>query len=117
MSDSTIRELTDLCLKFREERDWAQFHNPKDMALSLTLEVAEILEHMQWKNGAELVEHLKAKRGELADELADALYWILVMANDFGIDLGEATRAKLVKNAEKYPIEKAKGRAKKYTEL
>ena len=117
MPDSTLRELTDLCLRFREERDWAQFHNPKDMALSLALEVAEILEHMQWKNGPELVQHLKSKREDLGDELADALYWILVIANDLQIDLGEATRSKLLKNAVKYPIEKAKGQAKKYTEL
>ena len=114
---STIEELTQLMLKFRDEREWAQFHNPKDVALSLALEAAELLELMQWKSGTELLEHLKANRELLADELADVLGWVLVLAHDPGIDLNEAVKAKLKKNASKYPVEKARGVAKKYTEL
>jgi NTP pyrophosphatase (non-canonical NTP hydrolase) len=113
----TIDELTQLMLAFRDERQWAQFHNPKDVALSLTLEAAELLELMQWKSGAELMEHLRLNREALADELADVLGWVLVLAHDQGIDLGEAVRRKIEKNAAKYPVEKARGVAKKYDEL
>jgi dCTP diphosphatase len=114
---TTIDELTQAALRFRDERDWAQFHNPKDMALSMSLEVAELLELMQWKNGRELTTHLKKRRTEAAHELSDILYWVLVIAHDLRIDLGEAFHDKLMHNAKKYPIERAKGKAKKYTEL
>jgi dCTP diphosphatase len=114
---ATLHELTQLVLKFRDERNWAQFHNPKDVALSLTLEAAELLELTQWKSGEELKAHLIANREALGDELSDILGWVLVMASDQGIDLESAFRRKLEKNAEKYPVEKARGQAKKYTEL
>ena len=114
---TTLEELTKLMLQFRDERNWAQFHNPKDVALSLTLEAAELLELMQWKSGPELLEHLNANRELLADELADVLGWVLVLAHDQGIDLADAVKRKLEKNAIKYPVEKARGVAKKYTEL
>ncbi len=114
---SSLEDLTQQMLEFRDERQWAQFHNPKDVALSLTLEAAELLELMQWKSGPELLEHLKVNRELLADELADVLGWVLVLAHDQGIDLGMAVKEKLIKNAAKYPIEKARGVAKKYTEL
>ena len=114
---ATLEELTQLVLKFREERNWAQFHNPKDVALSLTLEAAELLELTQWRNGDELKAHLTANREALGDELSDILGWVLVFAHDQGIDLAEVFQRKLVKNAEKYPVEKARGVAKKYTEL
>lgn len=114
---SSLEDLTQLMLQFRDERQWAQFHNPKDVALSLTLEAAELLELMQWKCGPELLEHLKVNRELLADELADVLGWVLVLAHDQGIDLGVAVKEKLIKNAAKYPVEKARGVAKKYTEL
>ena len=104
-------------LKFREERDWAQFHKPKDMALSLMLEAAELAEHFQWKNDEEAAAHIRDEKGELADELSDILYWTVVMSNDFGIDLMEAFKTKMAKNAAKYPIEKAKGRHTKYNRL
>ena len=114
---SSLDDLTRLMLQFRDERQWAQFHNPKDVALSLALEAAELLELMQWKSGPELLEHLKANRELLADELADVLGWVLVLAHDQGIDLSVAVKEKLIKNAAKYPVEKARGVAKKYTEL
>src|SRR5882724_2014444 len=98
MSDTTIGELTRLAIAFRDERDWKQFHNPKDMALSLTLEAAELLELMQWKNGPDLAEHLAKNRHKLAEELSDVLFWVLAMANDFGIDLSEAFKQKLIEN-------------------
>jgi NTP pyrophosphatase (non-canonical NTP hydrolase) len=117
MSQSTIQELTDLLLKFVNERDWMQFHNAKDMAISLVLEASEVLELTQWKNGADLQNHLTERREDLADELADVLFWVLELSHHFQIDLGEAFRAKITKNQAKYPVEKVKGLAKKYTEL
>src|SRR4051812_25412086 len=115
--DETISELTKLALQFRDERDWKQFHNPKDMALSLVLEASELLELMQWKNGEELEAHLNAHRQNLGEELSDVLFWVLAIASDRGIDIGEAFKQKLLKNAQKYPIEKAKGVSTKYTNL
>ena len=117
MAHTTLRELTDLALRFREERDWKQFHNPKDVALSMSLEVAELVEIMQWKNGEGLSKHLAEKHEQVGQELSDVLYWVLVLANDLGVDLAAAFRAKLEHNAKKYPVEKSKGAARKYTEL
>jgi dCTP diphosphatase len=116
MSRPTLEDLAKLVLEFREERDWKQFHNPKDMALSLSLEAGEVLELMQWRNGAKLEAHLKANKERLGEELADVLGWILLLAHDQGIDLGEAFGKKIELNKRKYPVEKAKGSAKKYTE-
>jgi NTP pyrophosphatase (non-canonical NTP hydrolase) len=117
MAASQLLELTELLLAFRRERDWEQFHNPKDQALSLTLEAAELLEHMQWRNGAELQAHLNTVKSQLADELADILGWVLLLASDQQIDLDVALRQKIAKNATKYPIDKAKGKATKYDQL
>jgi NTP pyrophosphatase (non-canonical NTP hydrolase) len=106
-------------LAFRHERDWKQFHNPKDQALSLTLEAAELLELMQWRNGREVEQHLASPepRRCLQEELADVLGWVLLLAHDQRIDLSEAFRRKIELNRRKYPIEKARGSARKYTEL
>jgi len=68
---------------FRDARDWKQFHNPKDMAISLSLEASEVLEHFQWKSNDQMEEHLIVKKDEVADELADVLYWVLLMGHDF----------------------------------
>jgi dCTP diphosphatase len=116
MQQSTLNDLTRLVLDFREERDWKQFHNPKDMALSLTLEAAELVELMQWKNGAELDAHLKVIKDRVGEELADVLGWILLLAHDQEIDLADAFVKKIALNKQKYPIDKARGSAKKYTE-
>ena len=117
MAHTTLDELTQLALLFRDERDWKQFHNPKDVVLSMSLEVAELVEIMQWRNGPELQKHLAENPKHVGQELSDVLYWILVLAHDLKIDLGEAFREKLEHNAGKYPVEKAKGLARKYTEL
>ena len=113
----SLAELSKLVLDFREERDWKQFHNPKDQALSLCLESAELLELMQWRNGEELDAHLKKNRGLLEEELADVLGWVLLLAHDQGIDLADAFERKIKLNSEKYPVEKARGVATKYTDL
>jgi NTP pyrophosphatase (non-canonical NTP hydrolase) len=112
-----LRELTELVLRFRDERDWKQFHTPKDLALSLSLEAAEVLELFQWKNGEELEKHLRENRQRLGEELSDVLYWLLLMAHDNKIDLSAAFRKKMRQNEKKYPAAKSKGSSKKYTEL
>ncbi len=117
MSQPTLAELTAIALKFRDDRDWKQFHNFKDMALSLTLEAAELLELAQWKNGVELEGHIRASKEAVGDELADILFWVLEIAHESKIDLAEAFKSKIAKNEAKYPVEKSRGLAKKYTEL
>ncbi|MFA7216838.1 MAG: nucleotide pyrophosphohydrolase [Candidatus Paceibacterota bacterium] len=114
---SNIKDLTKRIIVFRDARDWKQFHNPKDLALSLVLEATEVMEHFQWKNKEEMEEHLKTHKEDVADELADTLYWILLMGNDFNIDVLKALDKKLKKIEEKYPVEKAKGRHTKYNKL
>lgn len=112
-----VRKITDRIIKFRDARDWKQFHNPKDLAISLSLEAAEVLEHFQWKNLEEMQKYIKEQKSDIADEMADVLYWLLLMSHDLDIDLLEALDKKQSKNEKKYPVEKAKGNAKKYTEL
>ncbi len=87
---SDIESLTEKLLNFRKDRDWEQFHNPKDMALSLTLEATEVLEHFQWKNGVVLDEYVKTHAEHLGEELADVLGWVLLLSHDLGIDINEA---------------------------
>jgi len=111
--------LTAAILKFRDERDWRQFHSLRNLITSLNLEAAELLELTQWKSDAE-VEALPSspQAGEaLRDECADILLYLLLIAETAGIDLATAARAKLVKNAQKYPVAKAYGSRAKYTEL
>lgn len=110
-------KLTEEIVKFRDERNWKQFHNPKDCAISLSLEAAEVLEHFQWKNDNEVSEYLKDHKEHIADEIADVLYWVLLMSHDLDINLLEASERKLEKNKLKYPIEKAKGNHLKYSDL
>lgn len=114
---TTLEELTAAAASFAEERDWGQFHTPKDLALGLTLEAAELAELMQWKNGDELTAHLAANREALEDELADVLWYTLLLAHYQDINLAAAFERKLAKNAAKYPVDKARGSAAKYTEL
>lgn len=114
---SQLTDLTARIVAFRDERDWAQFHNAKDLALSLSLEAAEVLELYQWKTGPAIDAVATERRQDLADELADVLYYTLLMAHDQGVDLEAALLEKLQRNAEKYPVDKARGSSKKYTEL
>lgn len=114
-----FKKLQERVVRFRDKRDWKQFHKPKDTALSLLLEAAELLELFQWKTEEETVKHLKTRKGKqgLSEELSDVLYWVLLMAHDYDIDLEDAFEKKMRKNEKKYPVKKAKGSAKKYTEL
>lgn len=114
---SDIKRLTEIITKFRDARDWKQFHNPKDIALSLVLEATEVMEHFQWKNPAEIEEHIQKHKKEIGEELADVLYWILLMSHDLNIDIKRSLEDKLVVANKKYPVEKAKGNHRKYTEF
>lgn len=114
---SDIKKLVDKIIEFRDKRDWKQFHNPKDVAISLSLEAAEVIEHFQWKSEEEVKEYIKFHKDEIGEELADVLYWVLLMSHDLGIDINEALEKKIKKNEEKYPAEKAKGKHTKYTKL
>lgn len=112
-----VSKITKRIVDFRDVRDWKQFHNPKDVALSLSLEASEVLEHFQWKNGEELEKYCKTHKEEIGDELADVLYWILLMSHDLKIDIVKALNKKMKKNEERYAVEKAKGNHKKYNEF
>ena len=101
-------------LNFRDERNWRQFHNPKDLAISISLEAAELLEAFQW-SGSET--ELPKKRQEIGEELADVLMYAVFLGDCMGFDLEEIVADKLAKNKEKYPVEKAYGSKKKYTDL
>ena len=114
-----LKTLTQALLKFRDERNWAQFHTLRNLIVSLNLEASELLELTQWKNDedmAALTDNAEAREA-LRDECADVLLYLLLIAEKAGIDLEEAAHAKLEKNAAKYPVEKAYGSSRKYTQL
>lgn len=108
---SDIKEITEALLEFRNERDWKQFHNPKDLALAISIEAGELLESFLWKS------HEDAKKEKVKEELADVLAYGFLLAEKYGFDVKEIVLEKIKKNGEKYPVEKAKGTAKKYNEL
>ena len=110
MTQETINQV----LKFRDDRKWKQFHNPKDLALSITLEAAELLEIFQW-SGSDT--ECESKKDKIREELADVLCYCILMADRCGLDMDEIVQAKMMRNREKYPVEKAKDSAKKYDEL
>lgn len=103
--------------EFRDARDWMQFHNPKNLAISITLEAAELLEHFQWKTTEESEAHAQTAREELSDEMADIAIYLIELADNIGIDLETAILRKIDKNEAKYPVEKARGNIKKYNQL
>lgn len=111
------RTLLEQLLAFRRERDWEQFHNPKDVAISLSIEAAELLEWFQWRNLDEIRDMLQSdKRKQLEDEIADVAVYLSYLCHDLGIDLNQVVKNKMAKNAAKYPKERVKGRADKYNE-
>ena len=113
----SIRDLTTRINAFRDARDWKQFHNPKDMAVSISIESAELLEQFQWKNAEECEAHLQDNREAVADEMADVAIYLFELADLLEMNLGQEMLRKLEKNAVKYPVEKAKGSNKKYDQL
>lgn len=118
MVDS-LSSLRDAAIAFRDERDWAQFHRPKDLVLGLLAEAGELAEVVLWKSEAELdgLMATEGLRARLAEEMADVLVFLLYLSEAGDIDLGQAVRRKLELNAAKYPVDRAKGSAAKYTDL
>lgn len=110
-------DLTDEIVAFRDERDWKQFHSPKNLAVSISIEAAELLELFQWSSEATLAEDIAAREQDLQQELADVVIYALLLAHDTGVDLEGAVRNKLAQNREKYPVEKSRGVRTKYTRL
>lgn len=109
--NNEIKDITEALLHFRNERDWEQFHNPKDLATGLSIEAAELLECFLWKKPEE------ARTEKVREELADVFAFALLLAHHYRFDVSEIVREKIDKNSQKYPVEKAKGNARKYTEL
>lgn len=116
---NSIEELREAVLRFRDERDWAQFHSLRNLIVSLNLEAAELLELTQWKRDDEIAALAcdPATHESLADECADVLLYLILVADTAGVDLLAAARQKLEKNARKYPVDKARGNSAKYDRL
>ena len=106
-----IEEIIQALIKFRNERDWEQFHNSKDLSVALNIEAGELLETFLWKSSDE------ADRDKVKEELADVLAYAFLLAEKYGFDVKEIVLDKIRKNGEKYPVEKAKGTSKKYNQL
>ncbi len=113
-NSNNFEQITHRIKQFCADRDWSQFHDPKNLAISLQLEASEVLELFQWTKDNQMK---SGREEDMADELADVLYWLIMLANHYNIDLTSALEKKMDKNELKYPIEKAKGKADKYTEL
>jgi NTP pyrophosphatase (non-canonical NTP hydrolase) len=118
-SATTIDQIKQHVLAFARAREWEQFHSPKNLSMALAAEAGELMEHFLWATTEQsrAVAADPAKRGKIADELADVVIYALEFANATGLDLAAAIEAKMAANAQKYPVEKARGRADKYTEL
>jgi NTP pyrophosphatase (non-canonical NTP hydrolase) len=116
MKTQSLQHLAEHLRQFAADRDWEQFHSPKNLAMALSVEVAEITEHFQWLTEEQSRDLDPAKRGEVEQELADALIYLVRLADQLGIDLLEAAERKLAVNEQKYPAEQVRGSAKKYSE-
>jgi dCTP diphosphatase len=112
-----LEEIRHLIREFRDARDWMQFHNPKNLACSISIEASELLEHFQWKTLEESLVVTTAKKAQIAHEVADVAIYLIELADNLEIDLGQAIREKLAQNAAKYPVSRSKGSAAKYTGL
>ena len=113
----SIEEITAEIRAFRDARDWKQFHGPREMAVGITVEAAELLEHFNWKTPAQCEQIVTDKRDQIAEEMADVAILLFEMADNSGVNLSTAIRAKLAKNAVNYPVNKSRGSNTKYTEL
>ena len=112
-----LSELRDALRQFASERDWNQFHSPKNLAIALCVEAAELLEHFQWLSETESTVMPPERREQVRHEMADVLLYLIRLADKLNIDLAAAAAEKIQLNADKYPIDKARGNAKKYTEF
>ena len=118
-SSTTVSELRERVLAFVRERDWEQFHSPKNLSMALSAEAGELMEHFLWSSPDESrkIAMEGAKRAKIAEELADVVIYALEFANATGLDVAASIESKIAANARKYPVEKARGRSAKYTEL
>lgn len=118
-ASTTIQELRDQIRAFHDARDWAQFHDPKNVAVALTVEAGELLELFLWKEKEEIAQKMSDPEfaNKVQEELADVFAYVMAMANTLNVDLTEIFQDKLEKSGRKYPIEKSKGNARKYTEF
>lgn len=114
---ATIQDLTREIITFRDARDWAQFHNPKELAVAITAEAGELLQHFVWQSPEQSDRRIVDRRADIESEIADVAILLFELADNCGIDLAAAMRAKMVRNEARYPIDKAKGSNKKYNEL
>ncbi|MBK8091317.1 MAG: nucleotide pyrophosphohydrolase [Verrucomicrobiaceae bacterium] len=113
----TISDITARIIAFRDARDWMQFHNPKELAVAITAEAGELLQHFVWQQPEQLEQRTREKLPELKDEMADVGILLFELAHNLGVDLGSAMLAKLERNETRYPVEKARGSNAKYNEL
>ncbi|AFM40931.1 putative pyrophosphatase [Desulfosporosinus acidiphilus SJ4] len=109
-----MEDLINYILKFRDDRNWSQYHNPKDLAISLSLEASELLENFQWRTSEEAIDE---KFEDIKDEIADVFIYLILLSDRLGIKLSPVVRDKLLKNEQKYPVSKSYGSRKKYSEL
>lgn len=114
---ATIEDLTAEIRAFRDARDWLQFHNPKELAVAITAEAGELLQHFVWQDAAQSERRVTERKAEIESEIADVAILLFELADNSGIDLAAAMRGKLARNEERYPVAKAKGSNKKYNEL
>jgi dCTP diphosphatase len=115
MADDALDSIR-LCLRqFAADRDWEQFHSPKNLTMALSVEAAELMEHFQWLSDDASRQLPVSTRDEVADEMADVLLYLVRLADVLGVDLASAAAAKMLKNAAKYPAEKVRGKADKYS--
>lgn len=107
---TVVDEMMAEVVKFREDRNWRQYHNPKDLALGMIIEASELAEHFQYWQGEELYQNIEKFKTEIGEELSDVLYWVLLTAHDMDIDLVAAFKDKMQKNAKKYPAQEQVGK-------
>ena len=116
MKESEVQQLTLALRKFAQDRDWEQFHSPKNLSMALSVEASELLEHFQWMNGQASYALGEAKHKLVSYEVADIFIYLIRICDQLNIDLIEVTKEKMAINEERYPIEKVKGSYKKYSE-
>lgn len=114
---NTVEDLTAEIRAFRDARDWRQFHGPKELAVAISAEAGELLQHFVWQDAAQAEQRARVRRDQIADEIADVAILLFELADNLDLSLADAMRAKLARNQLRYPVEKARGSNKKYNEL
>ena len=115
--DFSLEEIYKIITGFRKERDWEKFHNPKNLAISISLEAGELLEHFQWQDLKDSLKYSENNKEKISSEIADILVYVLYLCNDLNIDISESIKKKIEENEKKYPVDKSKGNSTKYDQL